>query len=87
MGASRHQPQQIPTRLADGLANLGSSFRCRQNAVHVQPQGLFEQQADRGGTVHAVTTPRVKALQLFLGQPYMGWMGEAHGAGRDTCQA
>lgn len=51
----------------------------------MQPQGLFQQQANGCGAVHAVTTPRVKALQLVGGQTYMGWMAQSHGAGRDAC--
>jgi hypothetical protein len=65
MAASHHQPQQAPTRQADGLALQGSSFRRRQDATHVQVKRLLQQQPYGGGATHAVTTPPVKALQLI----------------------
>jgi hypothetical protein len=66
MAASRHQPQQNPTRPADGLAHQGSSFRRRQDATQVQVKRLLQQQPNRSGTAHAVTTPPVKAVATAL---------------------
>jgi hypothetical protein len=43
--------------------------------VQVQIKRLFQQQPYCGSAAHAITTPRVKALQLIWCQSYMGWMG------------
>jgi hypothetical protein len=85
MAAFHHQPQQNPTRQADGLADQEWSFRRRQDTVAMQTQRLLQQQPDSGGAVHAVTAPRVKALQQLWREAYMGWIAKAHGAGRDAC--
>jgi len=63
MAASRHQPQQTPTRQVDGLTLRGWSFGWRQDATHVQVKRLIQQQPDSSAPAHAVTTPPVKALQ------------------------
>jgi hypothetical protein len=63
MAASRHQPQQTPTRQVDGQALRGSSFGWRQDTVQVQVKRLLKQQPYGGSAVHAVTAPAVKALQ------------------------
>jgi hypothetical protein len=42
MAASRHQPQQNPTRPADGLTDQGSSFRRRQDTTQVQVKRLLQ---------------------------------------------
>jgi len=51
----------------------------------MQPQHLLQQQPYGGSAVHAVTTPRVKALQQVWAKAYMGRMGKAHGFWRDAC--
>jgi hypothetical protein len=85
MAASHHQPQQNPTRPADGLAHQGSSFRRRQDATQVQVKRLLQQQPDRSGAVHAVTTPAVNLMLQLWREAYMGWITKAHGAGRGAC--
>jgi hypothetical protein len=85
MAASHHQPQQNPTRQVDGLADRGWSFRRRQDATQVQVKRLLQQQSNRSGTIHAVTTPTVNLMLQLWREAYMGWIAKAHGAGRDTC--
>ena len=85
MAASHHQPQQNPTRPADGLADQGSSFRRRQDATQVQVKRLLQQQPDRSGAVHAITTPTVNLMLQLWREAYMGWITKAHGAGRGAC--
>ena len=51
----------------------------------MQVKRLLQQQPDSSGTVHAVTTPAVKALQQLWREAYMGWITKSHGAGLGAC--
>jgi hypothetical protein len=42
--------------------------------VQVQIKRLLQQQPYSSSAAHAITTPRIKALQLIWCQSYMGWM-------------
>jgi hypothetical protein len=79
MAASRHQPQQNPNRLVDGLTHQGSSFRRRQDAVAVKAHGLLQQNPDGGAPAHAVTTPRVQPPQEIWAKPKAEWTAKLHG--------
>jgi mevalonate kinase len=85
MAASHHQPQQNPTRQADGLTDQGSSFRRRQDATQVQVKRLLQQQPDSGSTVHAVTTPPINLMLQLWRKANMGWIAKTHGAGLGAC--
>jgi hypothetical protein len=51
----------------------------------MQAQRLLQQQPDSGSTVHAITTPVIKALLQLRRKPYMSWITKSHGAGRGAC--
>jgi hypothetical protein len=78
MAASRHQPQQTPTRQVDGQALRGSSFCRRQDAVAVQAHGLLKQNPDGGAPTHAVATPRIQPYQEIWAKPKAEWSAELH---------
>jgi hypothetical protein len=79
MAASHHQPQQNPTRQADGLADRKSSFGWWQDAVAVQAHGLFKQNPDGGAAPHAVATPRIQPPQEIWAKPKAEWSAKLHG--------
>ena len=41
----------------------------------MQVKRLLQQEPYGSGATHAITTPRVEALQLVWGESYMGWIG------------
>jgi hypothetical protein len=76
MDASGHRQQHNPThRVGVQALRIASSIGRWQDAVQVQIKRLLQQKPYCGSAAHAITTPRVKALQLIWCQSYMGWMG------------
>jgi len=57
----RHKTSASAAQLAAAVAHW--SLLCWQDAVKLQAQGLLQQEPDGCRTIHAVTTPIVKALQ------------------------